>query len=376
MTPLTIIHVLRAPMGGVMRHVRDLARLHSAQGHKVGIICDVEGTPGYNNALLEALDKELAYGVMRLPMSRSVGPSDYLAIRKIDALLHAINPDVVHGHGAKGGVYARLCGNNPLARIYSPHGGSLHFDPAKLSGKVYFAVEKWLEKRTSRMLFVADFERRTYEEKIGKLQCAWTVSYNGLAKAEFEPVKQVDAPVDFLFIGEIRLLKGPDLFIDALKALNTKRDKPVTGLMVGAGPDTDAMRHAIEEAGLTSTITMQGPMPAREAFSQAKTVVIPSRAEAMPYIVLEALAGGCPVITTRVGGIPEIMGAANSALIEPEAVALEQAMAHALDDPANFKASLPSVEALQARFSDNVMADAVMLAYRETVSGKGVPNQD
>lgn len=368
MNSLTIIHILRAPMGGVMRHVRDLARIHTAQGHKVGIICDVEGTAGYNNALLEQLEKELAFGVMRLPMSRSVGPSDYMAIRKIDALLHAIDPDVVHGHGAKGGVYARLCGSGSIARIYSPHGGSLHFDPAKISGKIYFVVEKWLEKRTSRMLFVADFERRTYEEKIGKLACPWTVSYNGLAPAEFEPVKRVEKPVDFLFIGEIRLLKGPDLFIAALKALNEKRPTPVTGLLVGAGPDASAMQDAITQAGLGDQVTMQGPMPAREAFSKAKVVVIPSRAEAMPYIVLEALAGGCPTITTRVGGIPEIMGPSSDALIEPDADALERAMALALDDTDAFKRTLPSIQTLKTRFSEGVMADAVMQAYGDTVA--------
>lgn len=368
MTSLRIIHILRAPMGGVMRHVRDLARIHSAQGHKVGIICDVKGTAGYNDALLEQLEKELALGVIRLPMSRSVAPSDYLAIRKIDALLHAIKPNVVHGHGAKGGVYARLCGNAPIARIYSPHGGSLHFNPAKLSGKIYFAVEKWLEKRTSKMLFVADFERRTYEEKIGKLACPWTVSYNGLAPTEFEPVKTVEKPVDFLFIGEMRLLKGPDLFIAALKSLNKKRSTPVTGLMVGAGPDASAMQDAITQAGLADQVTMQGPMSAREAFSRSKVVVIPSRAEAMPYIVLEALAGGCPVITTRVGGIPEIMGPLSDALIEPDAEALERAMAKALDDPDSFKRALPTVETLRTRFSEGVMADAVMQAYRETTA--------
>lgn len=368
MSELTIVHILRAPMGGVLRHVRDLARAHTRQGHRVGIICDVAGTPGYNEALLAELDDELAYGVMRLPMTRSVGPMDFLAIRKINALVHAIGPNVLHGHGAKGGVYARLCGDGSIARIYSPHGGSLHFDPAKLSGKLYFTVEKWLEKRTSRMLFVADYERRTYEQKIGTLRCPWTVSYNGLSDAEFQPVDVVDKPVDFLFIGEIRMLKGPDLFIEAIAGLNDTRRVPVTGLMVGAGPDSDAIGQAIKDNKLAEYVTMRGPMPAREAFSQAKTIVIPSRAEAMPYIVLEALAAGCPVITTNVGGIPEIMGDNSDALIEPTVAALKAAMNKTLDDIEGFRASLPGVDDLQARFSEHVMADAIMQAYRETVT--------
>ena len=51
------------------------------------------------------------------------------------------------------------------------------------------------------------------------------------------------------------------------------------------------------------------PMPARQAFALGRVIVVPSRAEAMPYIVLEALAAGKPMIATAVGGIPEIFGA-------------------------------------------------------------------
>ncbi|MDA4835380.1 glycosyltransferase family 4 protein, partial [Enterobacter hormaechei] len=61
------------------------------------------------------------------------------------------------------------------------------------------------------------------------------------------------------------------------------------------------------------------PMQARMAFRLARIVVIPSRAEALPYIVLEALAAGRPVIVSRVGGIPEIVGENSVALVQPDA---------------------------------------------------------
>ena len=52
---LRIVHVLRAPMGGVLRHVRDLALAQADRGHQVGLICDVPGTDGYNETMLELL---------------------------------------------------------------------------------------------------------------------------------------------------------------------------------------------------------------------------------------------------------------------------------------------------------------------------------
>ena len=62
-------------------------------------------------------------------------------------------------------------------------------------------------------------------------------------------------------------------------------------------------------------------------------MVVPSRAESMPYIVLETVAAGLPIIATRVGGIPEILGSED--LVEPgDAGALADAIRRVLDDPA------------------------------------------
>ena len=76
------------------------------------------------------------------------------------------------------------------------------------------------------------------------------------------------------------------------------------------------------------------PMPARQAFALARIIVVPSRAEAMPYIVLEALAAGMPMIATAVGGIPEIFGAGSPALVRPDAGEIADTMSEALADPA------------------------------------------
>ncbi|WP_204334005.1 glycosyltransferase, partial [Klebsiella pneumoniae] len=77
------------------------------------------------------------------------------------------------------------------------------------------------------------------------------------------------------------------------------------------------------------------------AFHLARIVVIPSRAEALPYIVLEALAAGRPVIVSRVGGIPEIVGENSVALVQPDAQELARKMAAVLGDPAAYQAALP-----------------------------------
>jgi glycosyltransferase involved in cell wall biosynthesis len=67
-------------------------------------------------------------------------------------------------------------------------------------------------------------------------------------------------------------------------------------------------------------------------------MVIPSRAESLPYVILEAAAAGVPIISTRVGGVPEIFGPQNDQLIPPDDIsALINAISAALDDPAGLK---------------------------------------
>src|SRR5205823_3095014 len=108
---------------------------------------------------------------------------------------------------------------------------------------------------------------------------------------------------DFLYIGMMRDLKGPDLFIDALAGAERRIGRPLSAVMVGAGDDLPRYRAQVAALGLTPRVAFHDPMGARLAFPLAKVIVVPSRAEAMPYIVLEALAAGMPMIATAVGGI-------------------------------------------------------------------------
>ena len=113
---------------------------------------------------------------------------------------------------------------------------------------------------------------------------------------------------------------------------------------------------------------MMPAMPAREAFAMARTVVVPSRAEAMPYIVIEALAAQKPVVASRVGGIPEILGTDSEALAIPgDAQDLSQVMAAAAVDPGWQRRVMPKPETFRSVFSSSVMADSMLDLYRSVL---------
>ena len=371
---LNIVHCFRSPVGGIFRHVRDLANAQQAAGHRVGIICDSSTGGDYEDALLGELTPKLTLGVFRTPMQRHIGPGDISAAFRTYNIIKSLKPDVLHGHGAKGGVYARMFGSllrvfrYRVARLYSPHGGSLHYDPDTATGKVFFTLERILSYMCDRIVFVSDHERQTFLRKVGKPGCRTELVYNGLNAEEFEPVGLADNAADFLFIGMMRDLKGPDLFLEAVDGLVRPDGMPVTAVMVGDGEDREELIARAGQLGLSERVTFKMPMPAREAFALARMVVLSSRAEAMPYTVLEALGAGKVMLATRVGGIPEIFGAGSPALMEPDAASIHATMQAALDDEARFAAAMPDAGTLRERFSSKAMASAIDGIYRDILT--------
>ncbi|PAQ01122.1 glycosyltransferase family 4 protein [Mesorhizobium mediterraneum] len=366
---LRIVHCFRSPVGGIFRHVRDLTEAQVAAGHLVGIVCDSTTGGDFEEHLFEQMKGRMALGIHRTPMQRHVGPGDLASAWRTFGIIKELRPDVLHGHGAKGGAYARLFGSllrvsrSRVARVYSPHGGSLHYDETTVAGKLFFALERFMARFTDYLLFVSDYERQTYRRKVGEPPTPNNLVHNGLRAAEFEPVRTEQNAADVLYIGMMRDLKGPDIFIDALVLAATRLGRPLKAVMVGDGDDLPRYHAQVKRLGLEGHVRFLPPMPARKAFALAELVVVPSRAEAMPYIVLETLAAGKSMIATAVGGIPEILGAGSPALIRPDPRELGDKMSAALADPKAYGALMPDTADLKARFGADVMAAAIETAY-------------
>ena len=154
MTPLNILHVFRAPVGGLFRHVLDLTRAQIARGHRVGIVADSLTGGGRAEQILQELAPDLALGLSRVPMRRHAGLGDFGVLGHVMSRVSRTKADIVHGHGAKGGAYARLSfANRRAVRAYTPHGGSLLFGHDTWAGKFYLATERLLMLRGDLFLF-------------------------------------------------------------------------------------------------------------------------------------------------------------------------------------------------------------------------------
>ncbi|WP_196259009.1 glycosyltransferase family 4 protein [Pelagibacterium limicola] len=333
---MRILQIMRAPVGGLFRHVADLTEALAGMGHEVGVVVDSLAGDAQTEARLAALSAFATFGIHRMPMPRVLGVQDVITPLRIRKLARDLGVTILHGHGAKGGFGARLArvGNSRVSALYTPHGGVLHFDTRSASGAVFMAIERSLLGATDAIIFESAYGQRVFAEKIAAPRCRNAVIHNGLRKAEFEMVTPAADAADFVFVGELRLLKGIDLLVAALAQL----DRPATLVMAGAGPDEDHLRALIAQHGLADRVSLAGVQPARSMFAAGKCVVVPSRAESLPYIVLEAAAAGRPLIATDVGGIAEIFGPTSPALIAPDATdALRYAMQSWLDSPAKME---------------------------------------
>ncbi len=374
---LRILHLVRAPIGGIFRHIVDLADAQAAAGHEVGIVCNSLEGGAFEDEIIAAIAPRLALGAARFPMRRQVSPSDLRAARDLLRHVGALAPDVVHGHGSKGGVYGRLIGTwlgrkRPVARIYSPHGGSLHYGERSIEGRVYFAAERLLGRVTDALIHVSAYEADTYRRKVGLPRCEAVVIRNGLRPDEFEPVVPNADARDLLFLGMLRNLKGIDVFLQAIARLGEEHRRVVTAHVIGQTTELQSYVEFARAAGIGDQVAFHLPKPTREAFAMARALVVPSRAESMPYVVLEAIAAGLPIVATRVGGVPEIFGPRADELVPPgDSDALAAAIDRMLADPAQAgRDAKARREWLMPRFHIDVMQEQVEKLYRAILEGK------
>lgn len=374
---LRILHVFRAPLGGLFRHAIDLARGQAERGHAVGIFCD--STTGGRRAdeVFAELSGQLSLGITRVPMSRYPSVTDARAQLSAMHLRSKLDPDIVHCHGSKGGVYGRVPAlfspGRRYVTAYTPHGGSFNYKPGGTEHKVYMAVERLLERATDMFLFESRFIAGRFEAYIGHMPTTdHRIVLNGISDPEFEPIDHSEATFDLVYLGELRSAKGIDTLIEALSLLKSRDGITPRMLIVGSGPDEAELRALTVSRGIADQCVFEPPGPIRKALSRAQVMVVPSRAESLPYVVLEAAAAAQPLVSTDVGGINEIYGPRHShRLIQPnDPLVMADAIGRALAAPEADRHAEASDLAAHVRdtFRLAPMIDGVTAAYRDALA--------
>jgi glycosyltransferase involved in cell wall biosynthesis len=370
--PLRILHAMCAPVGGIFRHVLGLANRQADRGHHVGIIADRLTGGERAEAAFKEIAPRLKLGVHRLAIRREPFPADILVWVHFMRLIRRLKPQVLHGHGAKAGAFVRLKRRSKDGiRVYTPHGGSLHYPLNTVKGALYSRLERALMNSTDLFLFESAFARDTYQRTIGMPTGLVRCVFNGVTADEFDAVIRAADATDILYLGEFSHIKGADLLIDAVARLHSD-GKPFTLTLAGDGEELENLKAQIQKLGLTETVRFIGHVKARYGFSKGKLLVVPSRGDSMPYVVIEAAAAGIPMVAANVGGIPEIFGSHTDALFAPNIVgAIADAIETALEDPAAAQARAKSLrERIFLHFSQKATVDGVLAGYRDALADR------
>jgi glycosyltransferase involved in cell wall biosynthesis len=233
-------------------------------------------------------------------------PGAFAASRRtLDRWLRDAAPDVVHVHGNRAAVFVGpLVERHGQVRFhYTVHG--YHFEHRTWARRL---LGRWLERRVSAPLrsrvFVCDYDLAlARRRRLMSPHATARVIYNGVDPTRLE--QQRSARRDgVVWVGRLVPQKDPELLAEIAAGV-IDRGYPVR--IVGSGPGEGLVRRRLagvgEERGrLTGGLTREDALV---ELSRARLLILPSRWEGLPLVVLEAMALGVPVLAAPVGGVPE-----------------------------------------------------------------------
>jgi glycosyltransferase involved in cell wall biosynthesis len=301
---MRVLHIVEASFAGVGRHVLDLASAQAEAGRDVHVVF----SPIRESASFAAERAEL-HSITWHPvdMSRTIGAVDVPAFRAVRRIIGSVGPDVVHGHSTKGGLMARLVPNGGRPVVYTPNAVySMNPTLDKRARSLVKQVERALASRTSTIIAVSPEERVHLTDEIGVDPDLITLIPNGIQPFEPENSTSVRAALDLPedgpivgFVGRLDGQKAPDDLLE-IYARVAAEVPDAHFVVVGDGPLRAELetRWTKTESELAGRVQFLGEQPGTWAMSAMDLMVLPSRYEGFPYVLIEAAHLGLPIVTT------------------------------------------------------------------------------
>ncbi len=385
-----VVHILEATGGGTRRHLHDILAYADRRQFNFSVICSAGREAGFADEIDWMRGAGIRVAVV--PMGRAVRPTtDWQAYARLVKLLAEWNPDVVHTHSTKAGAIGRLAAWRVGVRqiVHTPHCWPFAMQVGPLRQWLYANCERFLARRCHTIVGVCQAE-----VELGK---KWRIAddrqlrliYNGVdiqaAAATVPPDRLppewgrlrigggVAAIKVVAVIGRLTRQKGQCWFVEAMAPLLAERHD-LRLVMIGDGEERRRLETLIARLDIGHRCQFVGQHEdPRWLYSLIDVVAIPSMWEALPYVLLDALAAGRPVVASRVGGLPEVVeDGVNGRLVDPGAAeAARTALAELLDDREQWTQMSRQAVVTARRFEIARMIDSLQNLYLEKPIPKG-----
>ncbi|WP_059010421.1 glycosyltransferase family 4 protein [Streptomyces specialis] len=375
--------------GGAEKSVRLIADGLGARGHEVRVVAtDLLASGREAELFADDLVPAIGGNAARRFARYFWNPDAY---RRIRAVVGAFRPDCVHLHTIGEFSPAVLAATDGCRRVLTVHGPEdwtrslLRWNlPSATAGRrlsaadaARYAYLRFLQRpaylprlrRVDRVLAPSRYFAEAVAPDVGRVPVH--VVPNGIPRGAGP--RPVTGTGHVVFVGRLEPVKGVHVLLDAFRALLPRH--PAARLtVVGDGSDRDRLRAAADDLTAAGRVEFRGWL-AREdvtaCLTDASVVVLPSLwPENFPTVALEALQLGRPLVASRVGGLPELVGDDNGALVGPgDPAALTAALDGLLGRPDVLERKGAASAARAGRYGVEEFLDALEHHYGEVVAG-------
>lgn len=370
---LRVLIILETSGGGSGRHALDLAEGLERLGHSVTIMYSAtRAEPAFVDRL-----QRLPVTNISVPMKRAVGAHDFASFLALYRAIVENGPfDVLHAHSSKAGALVRALPVS-AAKIYTPHAFKT-MDPkgGRLARCLYGGIERALGRlATDRLIAVSAAEAKHATCVLAVPRARVERIVNGVDRPPLRPRAQVrdelgltDTDVLVGFVGRLSWQKNPELFLEVMARICSSNPR-AHALLMGDGELRDRIFALRSSHGLDGRVQIVSGRSAFDYLAGMDCLAMTSRYEAMPYVMLEALSAGVPLVSTPVGGTDEAIEHGVTGYVAPA-------------DPECFAAALARIiedDLLRRRFADaslerarlytvDQMVDATVAVYLDALA--------
>lgn len=303
--------ITKSEFGGAQTHVADLCRYFFAQGHQVTVMSRAGGW----------LENECRHiGVTFVDnkyFSNHISPvSLYQGVRAVQACVRQYKPDIVHCHSSAAAFFGRVAIRGGIRTIYTAHGWGFNVGIKPWIAYPVLWLEKLCARYTDTYICVSDSVKQLGLRRALAPESKFCVIYNGVKVSVQQPRIKSNDVIHILFVGRLAEPKKPELLLQVIASLPKEVQKKISCTIVGDGPKRKKLEIMAMDMEVPVVFTGSlSPTDVLHQMNQVDIFVFLSAWEGLPYVILEAMACGLPVIASDVGGVKEMVGDKNGIVV-------------------------------------------------------------